>query len=287
MPVEQGTAASPQSGLSPTGPSPAALLPEGRTPGRRDPARPAIDWRAEVVAVPAVEHDRTHRRVLAVIEQRILDGSLRAGDRLPGERELAELLGVSRNSVREALRALESMDLVVREPGRGLGSGCTITSGPSRAFGSLLRLHLALAHFSLADLVDVRVQLEVQAVRRAAERGPGLADQTERIAELLAEMGDVGLSPSEFNQLDTRFHIALSNASGNPLLIALMQALRDGVQQEMVAASERLADWPPVAARLRREHRAIADAVRDGDGDTAASLMAAHIHGFYDQTIPT
>lgn len=254
---------------------------EGTLRPASPPRRPAIDWRAEG-ALTAGSTDRTHRRVLALIEQRITDGTLRAGDRLPAERDLAELLGVSRNSVREALRALESMDLVVREPGRGLASGCTITSGPSRALGTLLRLHLALSHFSLADLVDVRVQLEVQAVRQAAGRGLGLGEQTEQIDALLEGMGDTSLSPSQFNLLDTQFHIALSGTSGNPLILALMQALRDGVHQEMIAASERLTDWPPVADRLRREHQAIADAVRAGQEDEAASLMAAHIHGFYD-----
>jgi GntR family transcriptional repressor for pyruvate dehydrogenase complex len=249
---------------------------------RRDAAAPsAINWRehAELPQAPTGERDRTHRRVLVVIEQLIVEGRLRAGDRLPGERELAEMLGVSRNSVREALRALESMDLVVREPGRGQASGCIITSGPARALSSVLRLHLALSHFSLEDLVDVRVQLEVQAVRRAA--GRGLKQEAVKVDELLESMADTNLTPLEFNRLDTQFHITLSNASGNPLLISLMHALRDGVQQEMVAASERLDPWAPVATRLRLEHREIAEAVRAGDEGTAAALMDAHIHGFY------
>ncbi|MDP9395432.1 MAG: FCD domain-containing protein [Actinomycetota bacterium] len=217
--------------------------------------------------------------MLAVIEQRIIDGSLRAGDRLPGERELAEMLAVSRNSVREALRALESMGIVVRGPGRGPNSGCIVTRRPGDALGSLLRLHLALSHFSLADLVDIRVQLESQAVRQCANQGLGLQDA--HIESLIERMGDESLSPSEFNLLDTQFHIAVSKASGNPLLIALMQALRHAVQREMVSASERLTQWSPVALLLRDEHQAIADAVRAGEASAAATLMEAHIRGFY------
>ena len=256
-----------------TMPVPAAQVP------CRTSAGPPIDWREQGELPQAPSGERTHRRVLVVIEQLILDGRLRAGDRLPGERELAEMMGVSRNSVREALRALESMDLVVREPGRGHASGCIITSGPSRALSSLLRLHLALSHFSLADLVDVRVQLEVQAVRRAATRG--LEQEAAKIDDLLEAMAETRLTPRQFNTLDTQFHITLSNASGNPLLISLMHALRDGVQQEMVATSERFTPWAPMAARLLQEHRDIAQAVGEGDGTTAAALMDSHIHGFY------
>ena len=77
----------------------------------------------------------------------------------------------------------------------------------------------------------------------------------------------------------------MSQASGNPLLIALMQALRDAVQREMVATSERrLLDWPLVARRLHDEHDAISQAMRAGDGDQAARLMEAHIRRFYSST---
>lgn len=243
--------------------------------------RRQIDWGASSPSTAATpdEHDRTHRRVLALIEQQILDGSLRAGDRLPGERELAHLLGVSRTSVREALRALESMGIVARGPGRGPTSGCIVTGGPSAVLSSLLRLHLALSHFSLTDLVEVRVQLEIQAVRQAAGRLGGVGQQ--HLQGLVDEMSDPALSPADFNLVDTQFHIAISKASGNPLLHALMQALRDAVQREMVATSERLEDWPPMANRLRSEHQAIARAVQDDDKDLAGALVEAHIRGFY------
>ncbi len=252
--------------------------------GASGDGRASIDWRSSIPAAVAGEgrHDHTHRWVLTVIEQRIVDGSLRAGDRLPGERDLAELLGVSRNSVREALRALESVGIVERGPGRGPSSGCIITGGPSAALSSVLRLHLALAHFSLADLVDVRVQLEMQAVHQAAAHEIGAQDEVIRM--LIEAMADETLSPGEFNQLDTQFHIAVSSASGNPLLMALMQGLRDAVQHEMVAASERLSDWTATARRLHDEHESIANAMRAGDGDKAAALAEQHIRTFYGIT---
>lgn len=249
------------------------------TPPHDPRARSPIDWRAERTPAPGSEQDQTHRRVLTVIERRIVEGSLRPGDRLPGERDLAEMLGVSRNSVREALRVLESMGIVVRGPGRGPGSGCIISGSPGQALSSLLRLHLALSHFSLADLVAVRVQLEAEAVRESARRDFTVHERG--IQTLVEAMDDPSLSPSGFYQLDTQFHIALSRASGNPLLIALMQALRDAVQRQMVATSESLAEWPPVARRLRDEHAAIAEATRAGDGDRAAALLEVHILSFY------
>lgn len=246
--------------------------------------RGAIDWRADRASVESgADHDQTHRRVLTVIEHRIVDGSLRPGDRLPGERDFADMLGVSRSSVREALRVLESMGVLLRGKGRGPTSGCIVSGGPGDALGSVLRLHLALSHFSLADLVDVRVQLEMESVREAARRG--FVDQERSLRALIDAMGDKSLTPAQFNELDTSFHVGVSDASGNALLMSLMHALRDAVQREMVAVSEGLPDWPPVARQLRDEHEAIMDAVCDHDGAGAAELMERHIRHFYGRVL--
>jgi GntR family transcriptional repressor for pyruvate dehydrogenase complex len=236
---------------------------------------------ASAVSLSPVE--RTHVQVLRQIEERILDGRLRSGDRLPAERELADLLGVSRGSVREALRVLRAMGIVTSGAGRGPDSGCVVTGEPTPALSNLLRLHLALAHFDLDDLVDTRIQLEAHAATQAAARAD--EGQLGRLAGLVEKMADPGLPAKEFNALDTEFHVAIGEASGNKLVSVLMQGLRDSVEREMVLASEGLGEWAPVARRLHGEHGAILEHIRTGDGPGAARLMDSHIRRFYTDVV--
>jgi DNA-binding FadR family transcriptional regulator len=225
----------------------------------------------------------THLQVLRQIEERILDGRLRPGDRLPGERDLGDLLGVSRGSVREALRVLRAMGIVSSGAGRGPDSGSIVAGEPTNALSDLLRLHLALSRFDLDDLVDTRIQLE----GHAADLAAGRADQESlaRLGELVDAMSDPQLPAGDFHALDTEFHVLIGVASGNRLLGVLMQGLRDSVEREMVLASEGVSEWGPVARRLHREHEEILRRICDGDGAEAARLLDRHIRRFYSEIV--
>ncbi|WP_106430013.1 FadR/GntR family transcriptional regulator [Streptomyces xiaopingdaonensis] len=217
--------------------------------------------------------------MLTQIQQKILDGRLRVGDRLPSERELGEALGVSRNSVREALRVLESMGILSAQVGSGRDAGSTVAGRSTAALSNLLRLHMALSQFSLEDLVDVRIELERLAVVRAAA-GADVGD-LERLRALTRAMAEPGMDYERFHELDSEFHIALTRASDNALATDLMQALRDAVKGEMIAAFRRVRDWEVMVSTLTEEHLAILRAVEAGDGKEAAELVTQHIKGFY------
>ncbi len=223
---------------------------------------------------------RTHEHVLAQIAERILDGRLQVGDRLPSERELVGALGVSRGSVREALRILESMGIVEANVGSGRDAGSTVSGRASDALSNLLRLHMALSRFQLADLVEVRIQLERAAAARAAGQA-GPADRALLMA-LIDDMEREGLEHSVFHELDTEFHVTIARASGNALSADLMQALRGAVRVHMETAFERVDDWDGMVGRLVQEHRQIAAAIAAGDGPRAADLVAEHIARFYE-----
>ena len=247
--------------------------------------RPVVEKTFEDGHPPTVKPRgvRTHVLVLEQIEERILDGRLKPGDRLPGERDLAGLLQVSRGSVREALRVLESMGIASSGAGRGPDSGCIVTGTPTQALSNLLRLHLALAHFGLEDLVETRIQLEGHAAERAALRAS--EEDLANLASLVEAMAEPNLAAAEFNALDTEFHVAIAEASQNRLLSVLMQGLRDAVQREMILVSEGLPDWGPVARKLRQEHLEILKHIREGDGTGAAKLLDSHIRTFYSEVV--
>lgn len=225
--------------------------------------------------VPAA---RAWRLVLERIETQLLEGALGPGDRLPPERELAATLGVGRSSVREALRVLEVMGLIRTGTGSGPTSGAIIIATPQGGMSALLRLQVAAQGFPLDDVVRTRLVLEsavVEALAAADDRS------TEAARTVAAAMEADDLTPAEFLALDAQLHTALAEASGNAVVAAMMAGLRTAIESYVQAGAARIPDWDATAARLRREHRAILDAVDAGDAVRARTLVGDHIVGYY------
>lgn len=229
-----------------------------------------------------VRRVRSHEHVLGQIQQQILDGRLGPGDRLPGERELADYLDVSRAGVREALRVLESMGVVRSGVGSGPSSGSMVTGGGSDALANLLRLHVALSRFSRREVMEVRVQLERWAVSEAAVHAR--AEDVAALRSLVLRKRQRDIDYEEFLELDTRFHVTLAQVCGNTLLADLMGALREAVRREMLTSFEQLADWRRTADQLCDEHQGIVDRIEDGDSRGAAAAVENHICDFYSLT---
>ncbi len=113
---------------------------------------------------------KNYELVLQQVEADLAAGRLRLGGRLPGERALAEQLGISRPSVREAVRVLEALGVVRTATGSGPEAGAVIVAEPSAPLTALLRLHLATSHLPMEDIVQTRVLLESWSAREAAGR---------------------------------------------------------------------------------------------------------------------
>jgi GntR family transcriptional repressor for pyruvate dehydrogenase complex len=240
---------------------------------------------------------KNYELVLNRVEADLAAGRLRLGERLPGERSLAEQLGISRPSVREAVRVLEAMGVVRTATGSGPDAGAVIVAEPASPLTALLRLHLATNHLPMGDIVQTRVLLESWAARQAAERQAAHASQGPQltadsgggpdgaklaVAEgLLDRMDEEGLTPEEFHLLDAEFHVAMAALAGNVLIAAVMSSLRTAIHGYVLAAVPNLADWDATAVGLRAEHRAILAAIRAGEPDDAARLVVDHIEGFY------
>jgi GntR family transcriptional repressor for pyruvate dehydrogenase complex len=230
-----------------------------------------------------VSRVRTYEQVLDRIETQIVTGALRSGQRLPPERELATLLGVSRPAVREALRILEAQGVVRSQVGRGPDSGTTIESVPSDALARLLRLHVALGSFAIEDVIETRVALERSSVLLACrDLAPA---NLALMREALQDMDEPQIDRESFNQRDTDFHVALADAGGNRLMSDVTRAIRESVRAPILTSLSAMPDsggsgWPDVRDGLRADHHAIFTAVEAGQGERAADLLEAHIRGF-------
>lgn len=243
----------------------------------------------------ASDTPRAWRTVLEHIETQLLEGALRPGDRLPGERALSAELGVGRSSVREALRVLEVLGLIRTAAGSGPNSGAIIIATPGGGMSALMRLQVAASGFPVADIVRTRLILETSvagdladAEAKAAEHAaaPGAPDAPDLApAELLLDaMDSPDLAPTEFLALDAAFHLALAEASGNQVITATMAGLRSGIEGYALDGLAAIADWHATSARLRVEHRGIVEAIKRADAASARTRTHDHISGYYAET---
>ena len=219
---------------------------------------------------------QAYETVIQEIESLIRSKQLTIGDRLEGERALAERLGVSRTSVREAIRVLTALGIIRSAPGSGPSAGAQVVANPDTALTSSLRLHVAMDSLSVGDVVDSRVMLEMWAFRRLAEP---LGDDLRPIHALVEAMEQTD-DPLEFHHIDTEFHLELVRLAANPLVSAIMASLRASIESYVLDAVPHLADWPGTAVHLQGEHRAIVAALETGDGEQAAVLAEQHILGY-------
>jgi len=238
-------------------------------------------------AVPA----RAWRVVLEKIETDLLEGTLKPGDHLPPERELAATLGVGRSSVREALRVLDVMGLIRTATGSGPSAGAIVIASPAGGMSALLRLQVAAQGFPIADVVSTRLLLEtamagdlaarIGAARRAHQGRDAAADALAEPLRLLEAMDADALTPAEFLALDAQFHLALAASAGNTVLAAMMAGLREAIEGYVLAGAERVSSWNNTADRLRAQHREIIEALQVGDPAMARRLVSDHITGYY------
>ena len=223
---------------------------------------------------------RAWEQVVDRVEEKILSGELRIGDRLPPERDFASMLGVSRAAVREALRVLEAHGVLHRpRVGTGRDSGSVIAGTPTTGLSRLLRVHVALSNFDLDEITEARVALERASASLAASQAT--ERDLARMRELLDRMDDETLPRDRFNDLDTDFHMALAEAADNRLVTALTTAIRGAIRHTLLHAFEQLADADAVLNALRRQHRSLYEAVAQGDADRAADEVDRHIRGFH------
>ncbi|MFC6085916.1 FadR/GntR family transcriptional regulator [Sphaerisporangium aureirubrum] len=209
------------------------------------------------------------------IKQMIIDGELRPGQKLPVEKDLAEQLGVARNTLREAVRALIAMRVLQTRQ----GDGTYVTSlSPDVLLGGMgfaADFHVAAG---AGQFLQVRRILESEATTMAATRIPG-AD-LDRLGELLDEAESL-VAESEVDHgkliaLDEDFHSLIISHCGNPVLAAVIQ--------NMSGRTVRARIWrgvtdPGAVRRTLREHRAILRALRERDPERARLHAALHVLG--------
>ena len=211
--------------------------------------------------VVPVEHRSAAEHVRSQLIELIESRHFAVDDRLPSEADLAQSFGVSRSVIREALHSLNALGLTKSYAGKGTFVAAT-----------RVQSQLLIGRYLPAQLNEVRRYLEVPAARLAAERRT--EQDIDRLAKLVEEF-DQADDPKIRVKVDARFHIAVAQATGNPLFSRLVEDLRAVLQDQALAVSVA----PGRPAQARAEHRAIFEAIRDGDAELADLAMRRHLAG--------
>lgn len=221
------------------------------------------------------EFNRLKRSVVAndaieILKTMILKGQLVAHQRLPPERELAEMLGVSRPTLRESIRALIALNILESRH----GEGTFVTSLDPGLLSEPIDFVLRLTPTQLRDLAEVRAIFEPATARLAAKRmNPEILERLGRIVEEFSENLETTDDFKTGLCLDAEFHELIAKASGNAILITMASATAAMTRESRARTAQRRSDRVRACDELREIHRTL----RKGDPDAAAEAMANHI----------
>ncbi len=196
----------------------------------------------------------------------IQDGQLKPGDRLPSEQELAQLFGLSRPTIREAIRALVAQNVlrVVR------GTGTFVTDNPGVETDPL-RLGNVPGDVLRQSLVEARLIIEPGVARLAAENAD--AADLEAIETHLADMEQIVRDRKVSMSIELEFHRSIANASKNTVIMRVIPIIMEGIIRTYSSARRTRHDH----ATALEEHKRIVEAIRERDGELAEQMMRSHL----------
>ncbi len=205
-----------------------------------------------------------NQQLMDVLIQNILSGDLPIGQRLPPEAELAEHLQVSRNTLREALKTLETFGIISSVHGQGT----FVSPNAHQRIPNIEIIKLLSQSHDAQSLLDARLVIEPGLANFAAER---------RTEEDLERIGaSVGVFLNQEQGLETLFHMQVAQAAGSPVLYGYLQAVfQQLLHTPYPLVQEKL--FTDYASSEVREHREILEAIADQDGASAHNLMYLHL----------
>lgn len=212
------------------------------------------------------------QQIAEQLRDAVANGSLRPGDKLPGEHELAASFDVARGTVREALKTLAANGLVRSTRGSKGGTFVTVPESEwvAEQLGDLLEIWFQVGNVTLAEVNDARGVLEHACVRRAALNRT--EDDLAAMRRPVERSRDPEISDEEFIAADLEFHAAVSSAARNAILGLAMSAVhlaRPRANRLLLRRLDRLA--------VADQHWAVYEAIRDRDADRAGAALNAHV----------
>lgn len=219
-----------------------------------------------------IKPKKIYEEIVSQLNDMIIEGRYNPGDKLPSEREMAEVLGVSRPSVREAITALAAMGILEVRP----GEGTFVAHTSDRETIKSLAMILAVERNSLAELMEVRRILECEAAALAAERAT--EEDIELMEHLLGGMIATAERREQSVEFDLQFHFAVAQATHNRVLHRLINTLDEMMHLTFISNRHEMYSSPGVASRIVSEHRNILDSIKNRQPRLARQGMTRHLN---------
>ncbi|MQA08797.1 MAG: FCD domain-containing protein [Pseudonocardiaceae bacterium] len=227
-----------------------------------------------------------YQRIVEQIEHAVLAGELTPGQRLPSERDLMSQFEVSRSTVREALRVLQSSEVIRSRPGDPRGPE-VLSASPAALHRSMHRLARA-GQLGFGELLQFRMLLEGSAYLLAARLRTD--EQLAEMTSALDEMGALAAAREPdylaFSHADVAFHDAVARATGNPLIVVCGEVVRDVVLELIKDKLQHAPDRRAVMRTSLEHHGEVLEAVRAGDGERASRLARRALYDYYAGYLP-
>ena len=230
------------------------------------------------MAFKKIEQKRAYQLVAEQLEEAILSGAFKPGDKLPPEREMKAILGTSRRSLREATRVLEQKGLI--ETRLGVKGGSYVKRPSTDALINDLAVLIRFKKVPVNELAEFRLDLEGIVARRAAQR----ADESDldTLEKIVKKAKTTLSSPqadfADYQDVDREFHLALAAAARNHLYAWVLKIVHGNMSRYF----ERHHDWH--RGRFQdhyQEMKEMVEAVKARDGERAFSLANDHIQKFF------
>src|SRR5579872_286461 len=222
----------------------------------------------EIPVYKVIRTSRLYEQIVQQIEESVLNGSLKPGDQLPAERELAQRLGVSRTAVREAVKALREKGLVEAYSGRGTFITDGTTHAARQSFDLMVKIGQQEGSSHLAELRSI-LEPGIAAIAAVRVEDEHLAALKEAIAVMDLAQKD----PEAYIEADLDFHLALAEAAANPLILSLIDSIV-GLLREQRLKIFKVEGGPE---RGQIHHKRIMEAMERRDSEMARAAMAAHL----------
>ena len=220
-----------------------------------------------------IVQEKLSGEVVHQIEGLILRGILRPGERLPSERELAEKMGVSRPSLREALADLQERSLLVSKAGSGVFVADVLGSAFSDALVKLFASH----EEAVFDYIAFRRDMEGLAAERAAQMGSDTDLQVIDMIFRKMEAAHTKRNPTDEAGLDADFHLAIIEASHNVIMLHMMRSMYQLLREGVFYNRQMMFRQRTTRETLLDQHRTINAALQARDPAGARAAVAAHL----------
>lgn len=227
-------------------------------------------WRVRIRMFTPIKNTKVYEQAIEQIKKMILDGTLKKGDKLPTERDLAEQLQVSRASVREALRALDIIGLIESRQ----GAGNYIKENFENSLFEPMSMMFMLENGTHLEILEFRKMLESEAVALAAKR---ITDEDINILkELLYELKACN-DEKKSSILDKKFHFTIAKASKNLLIINILEVTSQLLDEFIKDSREKILAFDDNRAKLNEQHEMLYNAMKNRDVESSRKAMIEHL----------